>query len=340
MSVLTMEDLLANGVHFGHKTRRWNPRMARFIYGARNEIHIFDLRETIKAIDQAHAYLSSLVARGGRIIFVGTKRQARNATEQIANETGQFYVIERWLGGTLTNFDTIKLRLQRLRELRIQEADGAFDDLAKRDRRRREIALERLERKMGGIAHLAELPHALVVVDPNREANAVREARGLGIPVVALVDSNCDPDTVDLAIPGNDDSLRSVGLVLGALASGITPAWQAYESARVEREHRERAERERQEQIRRDLARKKQALLQKAAAAKLEQDVAAGVEVTPASTTDGPATPQRRRSRSRRGGSGRGRGATRITRSSTTSNDSRGSSATPAAKQPSTENQQ
>lgn len=221
MPVVAMEELLANGVHFGHKTRRWNPRMARFIYGARNEIHIFDLRETVRAIDAAHAYLSALVSRGGRVIFVGTKRQARDATRDIANSTGQFYVIERWLGGTLTNFETIKHRLQTLRELRIRDADGAFDALPKRERRRREIELERLERKMGGIAHLTELPQALVVIDPNREANAVREARALGIPVVALVDSNCDPDTVDLPIPGNDDSLRSVGLVLGALGSGI-----------------------------------------------------------------------------------------------------------------------
>ncbi len=314
MPVVAMDELLANGVHFGHKTRRWNPRMARFIYGARNEIHIFDLRETVRAIDAAHAYLSALVSRGGRVIFVGTKRQARDATRDIANTTGQFYVIERWLGGTLTNFETIKHRLQTLRELRIRAADGAFDALPKRERRRREIELERLERKMGGIAHLTELPQALVVIDPNREANAVREARALGIPVVALVDSNCDPDTVDLPIPGNDDSLRSVGLVLGALGSGIQPAWEAYESARVEREQRERQERERQEQIRRDLARKKQALLQKAASAKLEQEASSRAgdgdsEEKPA--RDGGTT--RRGSGGRRSG-GRGRGGGRSRR--------------------------
>ncbi len=325
MPVVEMEELLANGVHFGHKTRRWNPRMARFIYGARNEIHIFDLRQTVQAIDAAHAYLSSLISRGGRIIFVGTKRQARDATRQISNETGQYYVIERWLGGTLTNFNTVKHRLQRLRELRIQDADGVFDELPKRERRRQEIALERLERKMGGIAHLAELPHALVVIDPNREANAVREARTLGIPVVALVDSNCDPDTVDLPIPGNDDSLRSVGLVLSSLASGIRPAWESYESARVEREQRERTERERQEQIRRDLARRKQALLQKAATAKFEQESAArgtGGEA-PASEAGEAAQPQQRRRTGRsRGGRGRspgGSGRERTGRSATVS---------------------
>ena len=306
MPVVAMEELLANGVHFGHKTRRWNPRMARFIYGARNEIHIFDLRETVKAIDQAHAYLSAVVSRGGRVIFVGTKRQARDATKSIAQTTGQFYVIERWLGGTLTNFETIKHRLQTLRELRIREADGAFDALPKRERRRREIELERLERKMGGIAHLTELPQALVVVDPNREANAVREARALGIPVVALVDSNCDPDTVDLPIPGNDDSLRSVGLVLNTLGSGIQPAWEAYESARVEREQRERQERERQDQIRRDLARKKQALLQKAASAKMEQEAARGGDGDSSEAPAGEAGPSRRRGGGRRSGGPRG----------------------------------
>ncbi len=330
MPVVDMEELLANGVHFGHKTRRWNPRMARFIYGARNEIHIFDLRETVKAIDQAHSYLSALVSRGGRVIFVGTKRQARDATRNIAHTTGQFYVIERWLGGTLTNFETIKHRLQTLRELRIRAADGAFDDLPKRERRRREIELDRLERKMGGIAHLTELPQALIVVDPNREANAVREARGLGIPVVALVDSNCDPDTVDLPIPGNDDSLRSVGLVLDALGSAIQPAWEAYESARVEREQRERVERERQEQIRRDLARKKQALLQKAASAKMEQEAARSADGDAPEATGRDAGPSRRRGAGgRRAGAPRGGRGGRSRRPASAASD-RGDSSKPS----------
>jgi small subunit ribosomal protein S2 len=253
-----MRELLSAGVHFGHKTQRWNPKMRRFIFGARNGIHIIDLQHTVRAIDEANAILVHIVQNGGRVIFVGTKRQARDAVQAAAEQSGQFYVNQRWLGGTLTNFQTIKHRLQRLRELRALHLDGAFESLSKRDMQKQLVELQRLERKMGGLATMAELPDVLFLIDPRREHIAVNEARVLGIPVVALVDTNCDPDEVDLPIPGNDDSIRSNRLILGKVAENVAEAFELYETQRIEREEKERVERERQEQARREMARKRQ----------------------------------------------------------------------------------
>ena len=258
LPLIEMRELLSAGVHFGHKTPRWNPKMRRYIFGARNGIHIIDLQHTVRAIDEANAILVHIVQNGGRVVFVGTKRQARDAVQDAAEQSGQFYVNQRWLGGTLTNFQTIKLRLQRLRELRALHADGAFDELSKRDMHTQLVELQRLERKMGGLATMTELPDVLFLVDPRREHIAVNEARVLGIPVVALVDTNCDPDDVDLPIPGNDDSIRSNRLILGRLAENVSEAFELYETQRIEREEKERVEREHQEQARREIARKRQ----------------------------------------------------------------------------------
>lgn len=256
MSLIEIRELLAAGVHYGHKTQRWNPKMARYLYGARNEIHIFDLQQTVRSLDEVSTFLWDLVRGGGSIVFVGTKRQARDAVREAANACGQYYVMERWLGGTLTNFQTIKLRIQKLRELRALQEEGAFDSLSKRDARIQMIELDRLERKMGGIAGMGEVPQAVFIIDPKREAIAVKEAAALGIPVIGLVDSNCDPTGVDYVIPGNDDSIRSLNLILGRLAESLNVAFEQYETERLETEQQERVKRERQEQLRRESAKK------------------------------------------------------------------------------------
>ena len=258
MPLIDIRELLAAGVHFGHKTQRWDPSMRRFIFGARNGIHIIDLQHTVRAIDEADAILVHLVQNGGRVIFVGTKRQARDAVREAADNSAQYYVNQRWLGGTLTNFQTIKHRLQRLRELRVLHADGAFDELSKRDMHTQLVELNRLERKMGGLATMTELPDVLFLIDPRREYIAVNEARVLGIPVVALVDTNCNPDDVDLPIPGNDDSIRSIRLILERISQNVAAAFEQYETVRIERETAERIEHERQEKARREVALKRQ----------------------------------------------------------------------------------
>jgi small subunit ribosomal protein S2 len=232
--------------------------MGRFLFGARNGIHIIDLQHTVRAIDEADAILVHIVQNGGRVVFVGTKRQARDAVADAADKSGQFYVNQRWLGGTLTNFQTIKHRLERLRELRAQQADGAFELLSKRDMHTQVVQLQRLERKMGGLATMTELPDVVFLIDPNREQIAVNEARVLGIPVIAVVDSNCNPDEVDLPIPGNDDSIQAIRLILGRIADNVAEAFEQYETARIEREAAERIEHERQEQARREAAIKRQ----------------------------------------------------------------------------------
>ncbi len=256
MSLIDIRELLAAGVHYGHKTQRWNPKMARYLYGSRNEIHIFDLRQTVRSLDEVSTFLWDLVRGGGSIVFVGTKRQARDAVREAANSCGQYYVMERWLGGTLTNFQTIKLRLGKLQELRALHEEGAFEGLSKRDARIQMIELDRLERKMGGIAGMSEIPQAVFVVDPKRESIAVKEAITLGIPVIGLVDSNCDPTGVDYVIPGNDDSIRSLNLILGRLSESLNIAFEQYEAERLEKEKKDRAERERQDRVRRESARK------------------------------------------------------------------------------------
>lgn len=224
--VILMKNLLEAGVHFGHQTRRWNPKMSKFIFTERNGIYIIDLQKTIKQIEQAYDFVREIVADGGRVLFVGTKKQAQEAVETEAKRSGQFYVSHRWLGGMLTNYKTIRKRIDRLKKLELMEEDGTFQRLPKKEviKLRREI--ERLEKFLGGIKEMDKLPDVLFVIDPKNEKIAVNEAKILGIPVIGVVDTNCDPDEVDIAIPGNDDAIRAVKLLTGTIANAIVEAKQ------------------------------------------------------------------------------------------------------------------
>ncbi|HWJ87305.1 MAG TPA: 30S ribosomal protein S2 [Pelagibacterium sp.] len=213
----SMRQLLEAGVHFGHQKHRWNPKMERFIFGVRNDIHIIDLSQTVPALYRALQLISDTVADGGRVLFVGTKRQAAPLVAEAARQSAQYYVNSRWLGGMLTNWQTISHSIARLRELEALEAEGAVG-LTKRERLQRSREQERLERDLGGIKDMGNIPNLLFVIDTNKEANAIKEARRLGIPVVAIVDTNCDPDVVDYPIPGNDDAARALELYLSLVS--------------------------------------------------------------------------------------------------------------------------
>lgn len=215
---LSIRALLEAGVHFGHQTKRWNPKMRPFIYGARNGVHIVDLDQTARLFKRAYEFLTETVARGGHILFVGTKRQAQDIVIEEAQRAQMFFVTNRWLGGTLTNFRTIKQGLDRLRSLERMKDDGTYEQLPKKEVSRLEKERERLEKYLGGLKSMGSLPHAVFVIDPHLEAIAVNEARKLGIPVVAITDTNCDPDLVDFVIPGNDDAIRSIKLITGRVA--------------------------------------------------------------------------------------------------------------------------
>mgnify|MGYP001546767042 FL=1 len=221
----SMRQLLEAGVHFGHQSHRWNPKMERYIFGVRNDIHILDLGQTVPALQRALQLVSDTVAEGGRVLFVGTKRQAAPLVAEAARQSAQYYVNSRWLGGTLTNWQTISQSISRLRELEAKAADGA-EGLTKKERLLLDRERERLERDLGGIKDLGNLPNLLFVIDTNKEANAIKEARRLGIPVIAIIDSNSDPDTVDYPIPGNDDAARALelycNLVSKAAIDGIS----------------------------------------------------------------------------------------------------------------------
>ncbi|HWO71259.1 MAG TPA: 30S ribosomal protein S2, partial [Actinomycetota bacterium] len=221
MPVVTRRALLEAGVHFGHQTRRWNPKMRRYLYGERSGIYIIDLEKTLAGLEEAYAFVRDLAARGGIVLFVGTKKQAQEPIEEHATRCGMPYVNTRWLGGMLTNFRTIAGRLLRLRELREMERGGAFEYLPKKEVLRLRHEKEKLERNLGGIQDLERLPDAIFVIDTKKEHIAVTEARKLGIPVVAIVDTNCDPDEVDYVIPGNDDAIRSVELVTRLIADAV-----------------------------------------------------------------------------------------------------------------------
>ena len=208
MSVITMKQLLEAGVHFGHQTRRWNPKMATYIYMERNGIYIIDLQQTVRKFEDAYNFIKSVAAEGKGVLFVGTKKQAQETIREEANRCGMFYVNQRWLGGMLTNFKTIRKRVLRLKELEKMQADGAMEVLPKKEVARLLNEKERLERFLGGIKDMERLPGAVFVVDPRKEKIAVAEARKLNIPVVAIVDTNCDPDEIDYVIPGNDDAIR------------------------------------------------------------------------------------------------------------------------------------
>ena len=220
-SVVSMKQLLEAGVHFGHQTRRWNPKMAPYIFTERNGIYIIDLQKTVKKLEEAYNFVREISAEGKSVLFVGTKKQAQDSVKEEALRAGAYYVNARWLGGMLTNFTTIRRRIERLNQLRTMESDGTFDLLPKKEVIKLNLEIEKLEKFMGGIKDMKEIPGALFIVDPRKERIAVAEAKKLGIPIVAIVDTNCDPDEIDYVIPGNDDAIRAVKLISGAMANAI-----------------------------------------------------------------------------------------------------------------------
>ncbi len=216
-----MKQLLEAGVHFGHQTRRWNPKMARYIFTERNGIYIIDLQKTVKKLDEAYNFVRDLSSQGGSILFVGTKKQAQESIREEAERCGMHFVNARWLGGMLTNFRTIRHRIDRMEQLKKMREDGTFDMLPKKEVVKLELEIEKLEKFLGGVKNMNKLPQALFIVDPRKERIAVSEARKLNIPIVAIVDTNCDPDEIDYVIPGNDDAIRAVKLIAGAMADAV-----------------------------------------------------------------------------------------------------------------------
>ena len=224
MAVVSMSYLLEAGVHFGHQTKRWNPKMKEYIFTTRDDIYIIDLQKTLAKIEEAYAEINKIAANGGTFLFVGTKKQASEAARENAERTKSYYVTERWLGGTLTNFRTIRSRVKRLEEIENMEKDGTFDVLPKKEVINLKKEYEKLNKLLCGIRAMDKLPQALIIVDPKKEINAIREARKLNIPIFGIVDTNCDPDDVDYVIPGNDDAVRAVKVVLGVLGNAICEA--------------------------------------------------------------------------------------------------------------------
>ena len=221
MSVVAMKQLLEAGVHFGHQTRRWNPKMAEYIFQARNGIHIIDLQKSSKKLDEAYDFLKNQAEEGKTVLFVGTKKQAQECAKEAAEKCGMYYVNQRWLGGTLTNFKTIRNRIKRLTDIEKMQEDGTFEVLPKKEVILLKKEMEKLEKNLGGIKEMTEIPGVMFVVDPNKEKIAILEARKLGIPVIGLVDTNCNPEEVDYAIPGNDDAIRAVKLITDVMANAI-----------------------------------------------------------------------------------------------------------------------
>ena len=221
MAVVAMKQLLEAGVHFGHQTRRWDPKMAEYIFQARNGIHIIDLQKTSKKIDEAYAFLKEQVEEGKTVLFVGTKKQAQECVKEAAEKSGMYYIDQRWLGGMLTNFDTIRTRVQRLKDLEKMQEDGTFEVLPKKEVILLKKEMEKLERNLGGIKDMEKIPGVIFLVDPKKEHIAILEAKKLGIPVIGLVDTNCNPEEVDYAIPGNDDAIRAVKLITDVMANAI-----------------------------------------------------------------------------------------------------------------------
>ena len=236
MAVISMKQLLEAGVHFGHQTRRWNPKMAKYIFTERNGIYIIDLQKTVKKVEEAYNFMKEIAETGKPVLFVGTKKQAQEAIKEEAERCGMFFVNERWLGGMLTNHQTIQTRIKKLRELEKMEEDGTFNVLPKKEVIKLNAEKEKLEKYLGGIKDMPELPGAIFVVDPRKENIAIQEAHRLGIPVVGIVDTNCDPDELDYAIPGNDDAIRAVKLITGAMATAIIEGRQGAEEEIVEEE--------------------------------------------------------------------------------------------------------
>ena len=226
MAVITMKQLLEAGVHFGHQTRKWNPKMKKYIFAARNDIHIIDLQLTVGLIEQAYSFVADSVKAGKSVLFVGTKKQAQEAIKEEAQRCGQFYINSRWLGGTLTNFKTIRSRIDRLNKLNKMEESGEFDLLPKKEVLGLKKEMEKLENNLGGIKDMKGLPGVMFIVDPHNEDIAVQEARKLNIPIVAITDTNCDPDLIDYVIPGNDDAIRAVKLISSVIANAVIEANQ------------------------------------------------------------------------------------------------------------------
>ncbi len=221
MAVISMKQLLEAGVHFGHQTRRWNPKMAEYIYTERNGIYIIDLQKTVRKADEAYLFMRSVAMNGGTVLFVGTKKQAQDSIREEAERCGMYFINNRWLGGTLTNFTTIRKRISRLTELTNMQNNGTFEVLPKKEVAKLKLEMEKLEKNLGGIKTMGKLPSCVFVVDPRKEHIAVLEARRLGIPIVGIVDTNCDPEEVDYVIPGNDDAIRAVKLIAGKMADAI-----------------------------------------------------------------------------------------------------------------------
>ena len=236
MAVVSMKQLLEAGVHFGHQTRRWNPKMAEYIYMERNGIYIIDLQKTVKKLEEAYSFVRSVSESGKSVLFVGTKKQAQDAVKEEAERVGQFYVNARWLGGMLTNFKTMRTRVDRMAQLKKMQEDGTFDMLPKKEVVKLLHEMEKLDKYLGGVKDMRKLPGALFVVDPRKEHNAISEARKLHIPIVAIVDTNCDPDEVDYVIPGNDDAIRSIRLISAAMANAVMEGRQGEDAEAAEAE--------------------------------------------------------------------------------------------------------
>lgn len=234
MAVVSMKSLLEAGVHFGHQTRRWNPKMARYIFTERNGIYIIDLQKTVKKVEEAYSFLRETAAAGETILFVGTKKQAQDAIKEEATRANMFFVNERWLGGMLTNFKTIETRIKRLKELEKMAEDGTFEVLPKKEVIEIRKEQERLEKFLGGIKDMPRIPDVLFIVDPRKERIAVQEAQKLNIPIVAMVDTNCDPDEIDVVIPSNDDAIRAISLIAGAMADAVIESNQGVVEAVAE----------------------------------------------------------------------------------------------------------
>lgn len=231
MAIISMKQLLEAGVHFGHQTRRWNPKMAEYIFTERNGIYIIDLQKTVKKVEEAYNFVREVAEQGGDILFVGTKKQAQESIKEEAERVGMYYVNARWLGGMLTNFTTIQKRIQRMDQLKKMEEDGTFDQLPKKEVVNLTIEAEKLQKNLGGIKEMKKLPAAIFIVDPKKEHNAVAEARKLNIPIIAIVDTNCDPDEIDYVIPGNDDAIRAVKLLTATMANAVLEGKQGEQFA-------------------------------------------------------------------------------------------------------------
>ena len=242
MSVVSMKSLLEAGVHFGHQTRRWNPKMATYIYTERNGIYIIDLQKTVKKLEEAYNFVRDIAADGGNILFVGTKKQAQDAIKEEAIRCGGYYVNARWLGGMMTNFRTMRTRIDRLAQLRKMEEDGTFAMLPKKEVIKLQGEIEKLEKYLGGVKEMKKLPAALFIVDPRKERNAIAEAHKLGIPIVAIVDTNCDPDEIDYVIPGNDDAIRAIRLIAATMANAAIEGRQGEDAVAEVAEVAEAAE--------------------------------------------------------------------------------------------------